>query len=113
MSAEAEAVEKSFPYFAKTKEDCFKELGCSVDLQKTGLTKEEAAARLEKYGPNKLTEKEKVTLLQRIWHQIANVLVFILIVIAVVSLISIAVAPNKQYEIASGIQFGLIVFVIT
>ncbi len=104
----------SYPYFAKPVEDCFEELKCGAATHaKQGLTKEEAAARLEKFGPNRMTEKKKVTLLEKIWHQIANVLVFILIVIAVVSLASIAVAPNQQYRVASGIQFGLIVFVVT
>lgn len=108
-----------FPFFAKPIEECYTELKCTKDkdsaaaFEKSGLTKDEAAARLAKFGQNKMTEKRKVTLLERIWNQVANVLVFILVVIAIVSLASIAVAPNKQYRIASGIQFGLIVFVIT
>eukprot|EP00977_Amphora_coffeiformis_P021081 scaffold8828_cov204-Amphora_coffeaeformis.AAC.2 len=116
----AERPNNDFPYFAKPIEACYAELKCTSsggtsadDFEKKGLTTEEAAARLAKYGPNKMTEKRKVTLLERIWNQIANVLVFILIVIAIVSLASIAVAPNQQYRVASGIQFGLIVFVIT
>jgi len=104
---------KAFPFHAKSLEECFAELGCEGEATTKGLNPEERSKRLEKFGPNKLTEKKKVTLCERIWHQIANVLVFILIVIAIVSLVSIAVAPSKQYEIASGIQFGLIVFVIT
>jgi len=109
---EAEFV--SFPFHVKTIEECFVELGCDpATHQKTGLSSEEAARRFEKYGPNQLTEKRKVTIWEKIWNQIANVLVFILMIIAVVSLVSIAIAPTQQYEIASGIQFGLIVFVIT
>lgn len=104
---------KAFPFHAKTIEECFAALGESADLGRKGLSAEQRQQRLDKYGPNKLTEKKKVTLCERIWHQIANVLVFILIIIAVVSLASIALAPSQQYEIASGIQFGLIVFVIT
>jgi len=112
--ADAVSNKPSYPYFAKPVEACFEELKCAPATHaKRGLTKEEAAARLEKYGPNLMTEKKKVTLLEKIWHQISNVLVFILIVIAVVSLASIAVAPNQQYRVASGIQFGLIVFVVT
>ena len=108
-----------FPYFAKSADACYTELKCMKDggnadeFEKMGLSSEEAAARLSKYGPNKMTEKRKVTLLERIWNQVANVLVFILVIIAVVSIASIPLAPNSQYRVASGIQFGLIGFVIT
>ena len=111
--AEEREAEPAFPFHAKTAHECFVELGCDDSLEKSGLSAAERQSRLEKYGPNKLTEKKKVTLLERIWHQVSNVLVLILVIIAVVSLASIALAPSQQYEIASGIQFGLIVFVIT
>lgn len=106
-----------FPFHAKTKEDCFAELGITTkDFVTTGLTSAEASQRLEKYGYNKLTEKEKVTLLQRIWHQVANVLVGILVFVAVVAAaqaIRAGVAGDNQGVVTNSIQVGLIAFVIT
>jgi len=105
-----------FPFHAKTKEECFAELGCSADLPKSGLTTEEAKKRLEKYGPNKLMEKEKVTIWQRIWNQVANVLVAILVFVAIVSAIQAiryGIEGSGQNTVTNAIQVGLIVFVIT
>jgi magnesium-transporting ATPase (P-type) len=116
MGGEEEAagpVRNMFPWHAKTKEECFAELGCKPDLHKTGLTVEEAKTRLEKYGYNKLTEKEKVTLLQRIWAQVANVLVGILVFVAIVSVVQAATADTTDKVVTNSIQVGLIVFVIT
>lgn len=110
--AKDEDVEE-FPWHASSKEDCFRQLECSNDILKAGLTSAEATARLEKYGSNILAEKEKVTLLQRIWKQVANVLVGILVFVAIVSAIRAATAEETQNKITNWIQVGLIVFVIT
>ena len=82
-------------------------------MSRTGLTTAQAQERLAQYGPNKLTEKEKVTLLQRIWHQVANVLVGILVFVAVVSAVRAATATNNEDIVSNCIQVGLIMFVIT
>lgn len=109
-----EAQADLFPFHAKTADECFAELNCNAGTHtQSGLTTDEAAARLEKYGYNKLTEKEKVTLLQRIWHQVANVLVGILVFVAVVSLIRAATSTTSEDIVSNSIQVGLIVFVIT
>ncbi|MFD3448201.1 cation-translocating P-type ATPase [Microbacteriaceae bacterium 4G12] len=50
-----------------------------------GLTEEEAAKRLQEYGPNRLIGKESKTLWQRIFAQIHDVLVYVLLVAAVIS----------------------------
>ena len=102
-----------FPWHAKTKEECFAELGCPADLHKRGLTTAEAQERLTKYGPNKLSEKEKITIWQRIWHQVANVLVGILVFVAVVSAVRAATAETSEDVVTNTIQVGLICFVIT
>lgn len=104
---------KLFQWHCATAEECFKELGQGANLMETGLTSEEAAKRYEKYGPNKLSEKEKVTLLQRIWDQVGNVLVGILVFVAVVSAIRAATATVSEDVVTNTIQVGLIVFVIT
>lgn len=111
--AEAEPIVKQFPWHASTKEECYKELGLDESLPRTGLSTADAAARLAKYGPNKMTEKEKVTIWQRIWAQVANVLVGILVFVAVVSAARAATADNTDDVITNSIQVGLIVFVIT
>jgi len=108
-----EVVEMEFPWRASSKEACFEELKCPSDITKTGLSAEEAATRLAKYGPNRLAEKETVTLLERIWKQVANVLVGILVFVAIVSAIRAATAADTQNKITNWIQVGLIVFVIT
>jgi Ca2+-transporting ATPase len=104
---------EEFPWHSLSTEACMKELHCPENTQKIGLTSSDAAARLQKYGPNRLSEKEKVTLLQRIWKQVANVLVGILVFVAVVSAIRAATAEENQNIVTNWIQVGLIVFVIT
>jgi Ca2+-transporting ATPase len=104
---------KVYPWHAKTADECFQELGCKNDHLTTGLTTEEANARLQKYGENKLSEKEKVTLLQRIWNQVANVLVGILVFVALVSAIRAATIETTDGKITNTIQVCLIIFVIT
>ncbi len=52
-----------------------------------GLTSEEARARLEKYGPNELTERPRPGFLKLLLAQLNNFLIIILIVAAVVSLL--------------------------
>jgi len=106
--------EQCYAWHAHSIEECYQKLNCPPENhQKTGLSSAEAATRLEKFGLNKLTEKEKVTLLQRIWKQVANVLVGILVFVAIVSAIRAATAKDTQNIITNWIQVGLIVFVIT
>jgi len=97
-------------------EESIKKMGLKEDLAKTGLTADEAAARLTKYGPNQMTEKEQKTIWQRIWHQINNVLVYVLLTVAVVSAIQgvqyVAMNMGGQNIFAAWFQVGLIVGVI-
>lgn len=107
-----------FPWHIKSSEECLSELGLSDPNTSTsffasGLTSAQASRRLEQYGENKLSEKEKVTLLQRIWAQVANVLVAILVFVAVVSAIRAVTCEDGQCVVTNTIQVGLIVFVIT
>ncbi|MCX7706468.1 MAG: cation-transporting P-type ATPase, partial [Anaerolineae bacterium] len=57
-------------------EQTAQELG--TDL-KHGLTSAEARARLQKYGLNELKEKPRPGFLSRLWEQINNFLIWILI----------------------------------
>merc|ERR1740124_1828272 len=70
--------------------------------------------RKEKYGLNKMTEPEKET----IWQKIANVLVCILVIVALVSAARAIVEmmqdePNPTTVLTSWVQLGLITLVIT
>lgn len=87
-------------------------LGLPSDVATTGLSNREAAQRLEQYGFNQLSEKEKVTLLMRIWKQVSNVLVGILVFVAVVSLIK-GIISSGEDRVTNFIEVGLITFVIT
>ncbi|OEU22395.1 P-type ATPase [Fragilariopsis cylindrus CCMP1102] len=101
------------PWHTMTKEDVLKELGLPSDIRKKGLTAAEAQARLEKYGENKLTETEKEGLLKKIWNQVNNILVLILVIVAVISVVTAFVIPsavNPTYT--NWIQVAIIVGVI-
>eukprot|EP00538_Stauroneis_constricta_P000292 CAMPEP_0119546092 /NCGR_PEP_ID=MMETSP1352-20130426/649_1 /TAXON_ID=265584 /ORGANISM="Stauroneis constricta, Strain CCMP1120" /LENGTH=1057 /DNA_ID=CAMNT_0007590755 /DNA_START=555 /DNA_END=3728 /DNA_ORIENTATION=- len=95
-------------WHAMTTDECFKELSLPDDIRRRGLTTEEAATRLAKYGENKLTEKEKESLLIKIWQQVNNVLVGILVFVAVIS----AVRAITDDPVTNSIQVGIIVGVI-
>jgi magnesium-transporting ATPase (P-type) len=81
------------PWHAMEVDDCIKELGLKSDLKSTGLSTNEAAARFEKHGANKMSEREKKTIWAKIWEQVGNVLVFILLVVAVISAIRAGTCP--------------------
>ncbi|MDD2622488.1 MAG: HAD-IC family P-type ATPase [Bacteroidales bacterium] len=70
-------------------EKIFKEL----ETSKEGLAQDEASARLQFYGLNKLPEGKKVTLIQIILHQLINPLIFILVLAAVAS---VAIGEGKD-----------------
>ncbi|KAG1675876.1 hypothetical protein FOA52_001533 [Chlamydomonas sp. UWO 241] len=67
-----------------------------------GLTEKEAEARLALYGPNALTPPRKPGFFAKLWSQLNNVLIFILLAAAVV------VAGLQEW-----IEFGLIVGVVS
>ena len=52
-----------------------------------GLTEQEAAERLGKYGPNKLAEEERISRIKILLHQFTSPLIYILLVAAVVTLL--------------------------
>ncbi len=68
-------------YYCEDKQTVLEAIGSGEQ----GLTTEEAKARLEKFGPNKLKEAEKPTLLQRFLDQLKDPMLIILMVAAGVS----------------------------
>jgi magnesium-transporting ATPase (P-type) len=89
------------------------ELGLHNEICEQGLSSKEFQERLEKYGPNKFSEKEKITIWMRIWRLCANVLVGILLFVAIVALIKGIIAKSAEDRLTNFIEVGLIVFVIT
>jgi len=108
MDETTEPVKQLPPWHAMTKEDVIKKLGLPDDIRKKGLTDAEVQERLEKYGQNKLSEKKRETLLEKIWKQVNNVLVGILVFVAVIS----AVRAVTDDPVTNSIQVGIIVGVI-
>lgn len=101
------------PWHTMTKEDVIKELGLSSDIRKIGLTTAEAQERLIKYGPNQLTMKEKESIFVKIWNQVNNILVLILVIVAIISVVTAFVIPgdiNPTYT--NWIQVAIIAGVI-
>ena len=78
------AEQEQLHWHAMTEEEVAKTMQTDVTQ---GLSDSDAEKRFAKYGPNMMTEKRKKTIWERIWEQINNVLVFILIIVAVVSLV--------------------------
>lgn len=58
-----------------------------LKTQEKGLTRDEAARRLEEYGKNELAAEEKASLLSILASQFINVLIIVLLVSATISLI--------------------------
>ena len=68
----------------------------SLEATSDGLTTAQAKERLEKYGPNKLKEAEKPTLLQRFLAQLKDPMLIILMVAAAVSAVTNLMAGHNE-----------------
>jgi P-type Ca2+ transporter type 2C len=71
-------------YYSDSAENVLGEL----ESGREGLTSKEAEKRLEKYGPNRLKEEEKPSLLKRFFEQLKDPMLIILMIAAVVSAIT-------------------------
>ena len=70
-----------------------------LSTTEVGLTHQEAGDRLAKYGPNKLAEGKKVTLLQRFIQQLCDPMIIILLVAAAVSGITAAYSGESFTDV--------------
>ena len=77
-----------------------------------GLSTEEAARRLQQYGPNQLTEAPRPGFLALLWDQLNNFVVLMLIVAAVISGIIGWSAFAKSGETAEFIDAGAILAIV-
>jgi len=73
------------------------EVLAGLEVTAEGLTSAEAKARQEKYGPNKLKEGEKPTLLQRFLAQLKDPMLIILLVAAGVSALTGMLAQENEW----------------
>jgi len=119
---ETDAVDRTvISWHALTIEETIQNLKCDANLTTVGLTSAQAQERFQTYGPNKMTEAEKETIWQKIWKQVANVLVAILVTVALVSaaraIFEQTYPPKDERNgttiLTSWVQVGLITTVIT
>ena len=68
-----------------------------LDTTEQGLSSQEAAARLEKYGHNKLKEAEKATWLQRFLAQLRDPMLIILMIAAGVSALTGMLSGENEW----------------
>ncbi len=78
--------------YTQSPDEVLREMGVGPQ----GLTTEAAQKRLEKYGPNKLKEGEKPTLLQRFLAQLKDPMLIILMVAAAVSAVTNLMAGHNE-----------------
>jgi Ca2+-transporting ATPase len=80
----------------------FKEVFEKVGTSENGLTDEEAKQRLAQYGPNKLSEEEKINKFKIFLHQFTSPLIYILLIAGVVTIFL------KEY-VDSGVIFSIVI----
>ena len=68
-----------------------------LETTEAGLTTEQAAQRLEKYGPNKLKEAEKATWIQRFFNQLKDPMLIILMIAAAVSALTGMLSGENEW----------------
>ena len=79
--------------YTQSTEEVLKNLG----VDENGLSTQEAQARLEKYGPNKLKEGEKPTWMQRFLAQLKDPMLIILMVAAAVSALTGMLSGESEW----------------
>ena len=80
----------------------------SLQSSKEGLSSSEAAKRLEQYGPNKLNEAKKKSLVKRFFEQLADPMIIILLAAALIS----AITSVYNHEFPSDVIIILSVVII-
>ena len=79
--------------YTQSAQSVLQELGVGME----GLTSAQAKERLDKYGPNKLKEAEKPTLLQRFIEQLKDPMLIILMVAAAVSALTGMLSGENEW----------------
>ena len=73
---------KNTEFYRQSSEEVLSHLNTNAE---TGLSSQEAASRLEKYGPNEIQEGERTTTLQKFIAQFKDFMIIVLMIAAVVS----------------------------
>ena len=101
--------------FTQSAQEVLQQLGVTAE----GLSSQEAKARQEKYGPNKLKEAEKATWLQRFMAQLKDPMLIILMIAAVVSAATTVIdflqlpEPRDPGHLVEGlVEVGIILVVV-
>ncbi len=90
----------------------------NLNVGPEGLSSSEAAARLEKYGPNKLKEAEKPSMLQRFLAQLKDPMLIILMIAAAVSAATTVLdymqqaQPSISHLTEGLVEVGIILIVV-
>ena len=91
----------------------------NLETTEKGLSSQEAAKRLEKYGPNKLKEAPKPTWIQRFLAQLKDPMLIILMIAAAVSAATTVIdflqlpEPRDMAHLTEGlVEVGIIVIVV-
>ena len=84
----------------------------NLGVDEKGLSSQQARERLEKYGPNKLKEGEKPTLLQRFLAQLKDPMLIILMAAAGVSAATTVVHNIRVPEQPEGLAEVVIILVV-
>ena len=79
--------------YTQSTEEVLQDLGVGQE----GLTSEQAKERQEKYGPNKLKEAEKATLLQKFFNQLKDPMLIILMIAAGVSALTGMLSGENEW----------------
>jgi len=102
-------------FYTRSAEQTLRELGVTAQ----GLDSAEAAKRLEQYGPNKLKEAPKPTMLQRFLAQLKDPMLIILMIAALVSAATTVVdflqlpQPRDFGHLTEGlVEVGIILIVV-
>jgi Ca2+-transporting ATPase len=80
----------------------------ALDTDRTGLSREEATRRLERYGPNEIREGETVSPLALFVSQFQDVLIYLLVIAAGLSL-AIGLLPGEE---PNYVDAGLILLIL-
>mmetsp|Transcript_29007 Transcript_29007/g.26361 ORF Transcript_29007/g.26361 Transcript_29007/m.26361 type:complete len:128 (+) Transcript_29007:52-435(+) len=79
---------------------------------KTGLSRNEAATRLQKYGPNELKKKEGESIWDKIKEQFGDLLVRILLLAAIISfVVSLFEEKDEEFGVPGYVE-PLVIFTI-
>ncbi len=86
-----------------------------VKSNENGLTQQEADARLEQNGKNKLAEGKKISMVKRFFLQLANPMIIVLLIAAFVSLLTTLIpvmTGNGHFDPTELAEFFIIIAVV-